>query len=314
MAVCICWSGDADGRGFGGGGFGGGGIRGGGEFAGSHSFNSFSGDRGFGGTSSYDRSYSGSHGFSYNAQGERGAIDTPRGVAAGGNRDVTATGPDGRSFSSSRQGGAAVTPWGSAAGGSRDVNASGFDGRSFSSSREAGVAAGPYGRTVGGAERTTSASGAFGSWHGETGAVAGRGMSTDFGLAHYSSFNSVTTGHATAYWSHGAMTTQAGYVRSGFGYYNTFRPGWYTAHPGAWFAAGWEAGAAWNAAPWLALAPLVAVPEQPIYYDYGNTIVYQNDSVYQDGQDIATAAQYAQQATTLADQGRLDPPGEGRSC
>ncbi len=39
---------------------------------------------------------------------------------------------------------------------------------------------------------------------------------------------------------------------------------------------------------------------QPVNYDYGNTIVYEGDNVYQDGQPIASAQEYAQQAQQIA--------------
>jgi hypothetical protein len=105
------------------------------------------------------------------------------------------------------------------------------------------------------------------------------------------------------------MATHAGYVRNNFGYYGAFRPAWYTAHPGAWYAAGWGAATAWSAANWATLANWCSIPAtQPTYYDYGNTVVYQDNSVYQDGQEVATAPEYAQQATTLAEQGQQASP------
>lgn len=317
FSACLL-TGDVDGRGFGGfaGGGGAGGFRSdnfrsggfnsgdfrtdsytGGrsfDYSGSHSFDSFSGDRAYGGTSSYDRSYTGSRGGTYTASGDRGAYASPWGAAAGGTRDVSATGPDGRSYSSSSERGAVTSPWGSAAGGSRDVSATGIDGRSYSGSREGGVAAGPYGRTIGGFDR--SATGTYGH------------MSTDFGLAHYSSFNTAAVGHNTVYWSHASIATTGGYVRSNFGYAAAFRPAWYTAHPGAWVAAGWDAGVAWAATPWATLASDCALSAAPIYYDYGNTVIYNDDTVYQNGDVVGTAAQYAQQATALADQGQQVAP------
>ena len=42
---------------------------------------------------------------------------------------------------------------------------------------------------------------------------------------------------------------------------------------------------------------------QPIYYDYGNNITYQDNSVYVDGQDVGTADEYYEQAQGLADTG-----------
>ncbi len=83
-----------------------------------------------------------------------------------------------------------------------------------------------------------------------------------------------------------------------------FNHDWYAAHPGCWFAAGWAAGAAWTWATWPVMSAWCAFPGPPAYYDYGSNIVYQDDTVYYDGNPVCTAQQYAQQATTLADQGQ----------
>jgi uncharacterized protein (TIGR03000 family) len=50
------------------------------------------------------------------------------------------------------------------------------------------------------------------------------------------------------------------------------------------------------------------VPAVPIDYDYGNTVVYQGDTVYNNGEEIGTAQQYAQQASALAAQGQQAQP------
>jgi len=243
-----------------------------GSYSRSRSGSNYSGwDRGAG-MSSYDRSWSGSRGGSVDVSGERGYAYGPRGAAVGGSRDVTATGPEGRTYSGSRQGGAAV---------------------------------GPYGRIVGGGSGSATASGprgtASGNWQS---AFGGSRFPTDFGAAHYASFNAAGGGHSTAYWSHGYMTTRAGSVRTNFGYYNCFHPAWYTAHPGAWYAAGWAAGAAWTAATWPSVSTWIGIPTAPVSYNYGDTVVYQNNNVYVDGQDAGTAQDYARQAINLADQGQ----------
>lgn len=275
--ACLClWSGgEVNGRGFGGGG--GGGFRGGsyGGFSGDRG--SFSGERSYGGYSdgrgaavggSYDRSWTGDRGGSINVDGSRGAVAGPGGAAAGASRDVTATGPNGRSYSSDR---------------------------------DAGVAVGPYGRSVGGASGERAVSGPNGAageaWKGAY------GRSTDFGISRYSAAGGVAVGHSTAYWSHSSVVTRAGYVRTGFGYYNCFHPAWYAAHPGCWFAAGWAASAAWSYMPWATFGTYCGFGTEPYDYDYGNTIVYQDNNVYVGGQDAGTPAQYAQQATTIADVG-----------
>ena len=50
---------------------------------------------------------------------------------------------------------------------------------------------------------------------------------------------------------------------------------------------------------------------QPVYYDYGNNITYQNNQVYYGDQPIATADQYYQQATTLAQSQPAPDPKTG---
>lgn len=276
---------EADGRGgFGGGGgrvggFSGGGARGGeyrgGEFSGERSYGGYEGARGGAVGGSYDRTWSGDRGGSVNVEGSRGAAYGPRGgEVAGGQRDVTATGPNGRTVTDDRAG---------------------------------GVAAGPYGRTVGGVEGARGVAGPNGA-AGEAwkGAYAGTRFPTDMGLNHYAGVGAV--GHSTAFWSAGAVTARAGYVRTGFGYYNCFRPGWYGAHPGCWVAAGWAAGAAWAPITWGAFNGYCGFGTEPYNYDYGNTIVYQDNNVYVGGQDAGTPEQYAQQAITIADTGTAASP------
>ena len=135
-------------------------------------------------------------------------------------------------------------------------------------------------------------------------AYDGTRFAGDGGLGRYAGFNGAAANHVTANWSQGDIANRAGAVRNNFGYYNCFNHGWYAGHPGAWFAAGWGAGAAWNWATWPVAAAWCGIAAAPAYYDYGGTIVYQNDNVYYDGQDICTAEQYAQTGTTLADQGQ----------
>jgi hypothetical protein len=103
-------------------------------------------------------------------------------------------------------------------------------------------------------------------------------------------------------------------VRGNFNHWNYFGPGWYTDHPGAWFAAGWVAGRAWWPCTWATLDDyFYTLPDdEPIYYDYGNTVVYQNDDVYVNGQDVGTADEYYNQAATLATTGtQADAPSDG---
>jgi hypothetical protein len=125
---------------------------------------------------------------------------------------------------------------------------------------------------------------------------------TDLGLAHYSAATRLTP--ITTPWSHEAMANRAAFLRTNFGYNHVFNPAWYAAHRGAWWPPYWRPWWPWNYMSWFLLAEWWSWLGTPIYYDYGNTIVYQNDNVYVNGEDVGSAPAYAQQAITLADQGR----------
>jgi hypothetical protein len=100
------------------------------------------------------------------------------------------------------------------------------------------------------------------------------------------------------------MANAGGTVRRNFGYYNAFNPGWYAKYPGAWFAAGWTAARIWGAPAWGTVASYGGYAEEPAYYDYGESVVYSGDTVVLNGETEVPAAEYAQQAITLADAGK----------
>jgi hypothetical protein len=288
LCVCILASDGVEGRGWGGGG--GGFSRGGGGFD-RGGFSSFSGADRFGGSYSGERStssWSGAAGRDASSTYDRSWSD-----AAGGS--VTTSGT--RGVAEGRYGGVA-------AGSTRDTTVTTAGGKTYSADREAGVASGPMGRTVGGA--TGNVDGRYGSSSWQS-AFSGNRYAGN--MDHYASVYGANGVHSTAYWSSGYLGTHAGYVRSGFGYYHCFNPGWYTAHPGCWVAAGWAAWAAWDAMSYAALCGYcgLAVAASPDY-DYGSTIVYQNNNVYVDGQDSGTVQQFADQATTIATQGLTATP------
>jgi hypothetical protein len=87
---------------------------------------------------------------------------------------------------------------------------------------------------------------------------------------------------------------------------------WQAANPGAFAPAGWAAGQAWTAASWPAIGASVgyAAATQPVPYNYGDNITYQNNQVYYGDQPVATAEQYYQQASTLA---QTAPPPDPKS-
>lgn len=87
-----------------------------------------------------------------------------------------------------------------------------------------------------------------------------------------------------------------------------FSPAWTADHPWAWHPARYPAGdwarRAWRYATWPAVGAWLGWGAVPINeYDYGDTVVYQGDNVYMNGQPVATAQEYYQQAAELADAG-----------
>ena len=102
-------------------------------------------------------------------------------------------------------------------------------------------------------------------------------------------------------------------VRNNFNHWNYYGRDWYRRYPGAWYCAGWASGYAWAATTWDSMGNWMSYyPVAPIYYDYGNNITYQDNSVYMNGQDVGTADQYYDQAQSLAQSGTdADAPSDG---
>lgn len=92
-------------------------------------------------------------------------------------------------------------------------------------------------------------------------------------------------------------------VRGNYTHWGCYGAGWYTAHPYAWRAAAWGVGAAWAAASWDTATAYTDCSSEPVSYDYGTTVTYQNNNVYVDGQDAGTSQQYYDSAENLATTG-----------
>ncbi len=60
---------------------------------------------------------------------------------------------------------------------------------------------------------------------------------------------------------------------------------------------------AWAPADWFGTADWVGCDASPVDYDYGGTVTYQDNNVYVEGQPVGSAAQYYDQASTLATSG-----------
>ncbi|QDU26883.1 hypothetical protein ETAA8_19670 [Anatilimnocola aggregata] len=281
-------SGGFDRGGFGGNGFGSGGFGG----AGGLSRDSF-GDRFSGGAPSRSslnnflglpsdegmHNLSGSRQFSGdNVDVNHGSVEGPRGGFATG---TTVTGPRGNTVGR----GAAVGPNGGA------VAGRGVEGAGGAAAGQA-IGVGPGGRVAGG-----------GAVRGPNGGAAARGF--------VAGPNGVAAGFAHV--TPSGRYTCAAAVRTNYNHWGYYDRGWYTNHPGAWFAAGWAAGAAWNPCTWYDASAYCGYADtQPVYYDYGNNVTYQDNSVFVNGQDVGTSEQYYDQATQLATAGSAaDAPADG---
>lgn len=215
------------------------------------------------------------------AGGSRGvAVKGPGGAAIAGSHGAMTVGPSGATAHASRAG-IATGPGGTIAGGSRAGIATGPGGTIAGGSRGA-VAVGPYGAVAGGG-RVVAGRGAYGA------GIAG-----------------------TRFVAASDLRGQGAYVRNNFRSYNAFTPNWYRFHPGAWYAAGWNAGSSWSTPGWYDCSSYCGYPDDTsaVYYNYGDNVTYQGDSVYYDGQPYATQDEYAAQASQIAAQGKEAQPAD----
>ncbi len=86
--------------------------------------------------------------------------------------------------------------------------------------------------------------------------------------------------------------------------------GWYARYPAAWRPARWVGPKYWVAPVWTSVAAFCALAGPPVTYDYGSNVIIENNNVYVDGNQVATAEDYANQATQVADVGRKAEPAK----
>jgi len=315
MAIAIsilalfCWSMELYGRGGRGGG---GGGRGGGGGGGYRGGGGGGGYRGGGSTGQYG----GGGGYS---------------GGGGGRSSGTVVGPSGRSTNTGSGSGSISTKGGGTidykgAGGSvtgpgggqagkvvGGIEVTGPGGKSVSKGGSASGVVGPGGKGAGSKTTVKGVNGKAGSiTHGKAavgpggvaGSKSGAVVGPNGGWGAYGS-RAVATGHHTAFVKAGTLPARGAYVRAGFAHYNCFHGGWWAQHPVAWRAAAWTTAAAvWAVANWGAVSSECGYPEEPVIYDYGSDLVYENDQVYYEGEPIATAEEYNEQAVQFANQGQ----------
>jgi hypothetical protein len=103
-----------------------------------------------------------------------------------------------------------------------------------------------------------------------------------------------------------SLTNQADQVRDNYIYDDCFSSrDWWDRYAAAWVAAEWAnaAAAAYSTAGWDDCSSYGGYASQPIYYDYGTNVVYDGDTVYVNGDAVATEEAYAEEAMTIANTG-----------
>lgn len=140
----------------------------------------------------------------------------------------------------------------------------------------------------------------------ERGGVAGAGA-----LLGGGAYGGIHPGHSTAYIrpstlnNLGAAIGAREYGGRNFPY---FTRDWFGRHGGGWFPGIWAGGLGfWDVPMWDGVAPFVGIAEPPILYDYGSSAVFQDDTMYLNGEPLGSAADYAAQAVALDDAGRAAP-------
>ncbi len=88
--------------------------------------------------------------------------------------------------------------------------------------------------------------------------------------------------------------------RPGIGWWS---PRYYARYPGAWAAAGIAATAWWTTPAWGTTVTYCGCSDNYYTYEYGDSITYEDGTVYYGSEPVASAEQYYEQATTLASSG-----------
>jgi hypothetical protein len=222
-----------------------------------------------------------------------GGIDYGRGVGG-----VQVTTPGGREVNKVGPAGGAVGPGGNAVGGRAGVTTGSGPGGSFGSAYHGGVAVGPQGAAAaGGRASTITGPGGTVSGAARAGVAAG-----PYGAA--AAGGAVARGAGgTAYRSAAAITGQGYTVRQNFRNFAQDNP---------LLTARWL-GPTWRPITWGALSGYCGYSDyaaEPVYYNYGDNVVYSGETVTFNGVTEIPAEQYVQQATDIATVGveaKADP-------
>jgi hypothetical protein len=250
----------------------------------------------------------GGHG-GYAAGSYRGgaAYGPAGGYHAGGAQSGTYVGPRGTTVQAGRAGGVTEGPLGGVrAGGVEGARVTTPGGKTFTTGSAGGARVGPYGGVQAAGAHAGAVSGPFG---GVAGGARMGGVNVGPGGVRIGG-GAVVAGHSTRYYSPTAFRAQAGYVRGGY-YHGAFgNAAWVRGYPNAWWPGRWSTANWWVAPVWTSVAAFCAISAPPVTYDYGSNVVIEDNYVFVDGNGVASADQYAQQATQISDAGRAAAPAK----
>ena len=223
----------------------------------------------------------------YGAAGRGGT--TPGGVSAGkGVGGVQVTTPGGKTATHVGTAAGVAGPGGNAVGGRAGVTTGTGPGGSLGTAYKGGVAVGPGGAAAGGA-RAGTATGAGGTVSGATRGAAAVGP---YGAAAGRATVGASS-RGTYYASRTALAATGSTVRSNFRNFANENP---------LLTARWL-GPTWRPITYGALAGYCGYDSEPVYWDYGEDVVYSGDTVSISGTEVP-AAEFAQQASDLAATGK----------
>lgn len=129
--------------------------------------------------------------------------------------------------------------------------------------------------------------------------------------------DALANGNWTTRVSSEGLANQANLVRNNFRNYNLFRPNWWANHPNAWWNHEWHDWYPWRWSTWNEWGPWWGIGGGiwPIYYDYGDTITYDdNGNVDYGYNSVCSAADYYQTAQNLANSSQDEDDSFGASA
>lgn len=117
--------------------------------------------------------------------------------------------------------------------------------------------------------------------------------------------NTISAGHGASYVNGQFVGGQSwSAVNGSYTHWNAYGPGWANQYPNAWWPGKWAvATTAWATATYAVAGGYCGCPPEPTYYDYGENVTYDDGTVYQDDQPVATAEEYYDQADQIAESG-----------